>query len=227
MRKTLVLIGFLFVMSNLQAQNNLFLRFQGGPSLPLSDLASKIYTVDECGGFAKTGLHRGVDIGYFFNENIGIGLMTSTNSHSVDTKTWGEKAFEPDIDSIVEVSSEKWKMNYLMGGIIFRYPINDKFQINARLFGGMLNATSPEIEIYALELNHSQIVIERESAKSSVFQYTIASGVEYRLSEFIAFSLMANYSSGKTEFEYLQGQGKDCNKNSVINISLGALFYFF
>ncbi|MEA3495754.1 MAG: hypothetical protein U9R42_06935, partial [Bacteroidota bacterium] len=67
----------------------------------------------------------------------------------------------------------------------------------------------------------------RESAKSSVFQYTLACGVEYLLNNSIAFSLMANYSSGRNKFEYMQALEKDVQQNSVINFSGGVVYYFF
>lgn len=226
MKKIFVIVAFVFGFVYLSAQSNMSVTIGGGGAFPLSELASTEYDIEHSGGFAKPGYFYSAAVFVHYNPKIAFGIRNDRFYLTVDTKKWEEAAFEPGIDSIVKISSNSWYSKHIYGGFSYRFSINKRLFVTAKLYLGSAKVIAPEVTIDAVSLKGDVLKFQRKESADNCFAVSTDIGIEYILNKNFSITTSINYHNFKPNFEFTNNLSSTELRSGYLNLSCGINFYF-
>lgn len=143
MKKIIGLMAvLLLVFMSANAQNKdvqngfFFLSITAGPSIPVSDFASKNFDNSQA-GFAKTGVDVNLDFGYQLHQYFGIVSTFLYSNNSLDISDFSETG----------ISVDHWQYYGGLAGPMLTLPINEKAKVDFKLLAGITNVNFPTFKI--------------------------------------------------------------------------------
>lgn len=200
------LLMILLSSLNLSAQNKPFeVRLNYGYSLPMGQFASHEYKRDsiEYGAYALLGLNFTSEAVWYFLPYLGVGLNYSSSQYRIATYYYLEDkdADDPAATNFTMISG-KWNIKSYMGGLVFRYPVTAKLNLNVQAFGGVYRSQTPDQFYSANYFGIGYYKWFKSSAISYTYSMQTGVGVNYSLLENVSLNLFAEYTYSQAVFHY-------------------------
>lgn len=196
----------LFSSMNLSAQIKPFeVRLNYGPSLPMGQFASHEYKRDsiEYGAYALLGLNFTSEAVWYFLPYLGVGVNYSSSQYRIATYYYLEdKDADDPAASNFNMISGNWNIKSYMGGLVFRYPLTKKINLNLQGFGGIYRSQTPDQYYSANYFGIGNYRWFKSSATSYTYSFQTGAGLNYRLLENVALNLYAEYTYSQAVFYY-------------------------
>lgn len=227
MKKLLFLVTMLAISLITIAQQNgktgeprSFLVLHAGPSLPVEDFHSSVFTNTDA-GFAKTGFNINLSYGYQLAENLGLVANGFYNNNTLDNATIQrqmENEMNLNAGELAGLKLDHWKWYGLTIGPAMMHNLNPKLAVDVRVMGGIANANTPRIRFENEEL------VSEDWAVTGVFQ----AGADTRivLGNNLFVILNAEYTYMKPKFHVTSNIQETVaelvkQKISVVNVTAG------
>jgi len=134
------------------------LALSAGPSFPVGPFGSKDYNNNPEAGLAKTGYNLNAQLGYYINEDFGIGASLIYSKYLTESMTVNQ----------IEFSADHWQYYGLLIGPLYSFKASKKFLIDVKSLFGLTNVNSPAFTY------HSQLVIKEDWAFTFALQLAVA-----------------------------------------------------
>jgi opacity protein-like surface antigen len=227
MKKLLILIlclysGYVGFAQDKQS----WITIKGGASVPVGNYAG---TDLEKSCFTQTGVNFGIEGAWSILKYLGIGGQFGYNLHTVNVSVlgWEKVQADPFLEDLY-IRSEPYNSITGMLGVYGSYTFWKKFQVTAKVLGGVMWMKSPyqlyKPQYFLVEPKWYEIT----SAKDYNFAIAAGLGVQYNLSSCIGLKLEAEYDYSKMVFSFRTGNGvrNDYRNISFINTTLGLVILF-
>jgi hypothetical protein len=149
--------------------------FNFGLALPLGDFANKTALPQNdsthAHGFASTGFHFEIGVGYLFSKNVGIAGCLGGSVCAFDAAAYSAVYNVPPTFS-VSASGKHYVAQYLIGPYFF-FPLSDNFGLEAKIMAGIITSRYPDVTIASNMPGNFQ---------AQMYSYTLGSGFGYAFS---------------------------------------------
>jgi hypothetical protein len=223
--KKLTIFIFLFLSIKSFSQLTGEINFNAGLGLPLGDLPKEEWLNPES-GFAETGYNFGVDVSGFYKDTFGVGFGFSNFYYPVDEDPMVEQAFEPGVDSVVEINSDDWRISYNMLLLKYRYHFNPRFALGIIAKVGWMRNRAPQITVKALDVSGKNIVLQRDAESATALATGLGLQLNYLFKDNYGFNLSTNFTMADARYEY---KGGDVIVNRMLysyGVNAGVFFLF-
>lgn len=221
---TYSLITFIlsFYLTGINAQNNnSFVGFRSGISIPFGDFASK--SLDN-GTFAQLGFQSAGEGAWFFKPHYGIGASVGVNFNPIDVSALGAAMVQsnPFLDDVY-IRSESFLTITTMAGPYVKFPIANKLSFTGKIIAGLLYGQTPyqlyKPDFFGVDVEFYEIT----SARDWKFSWMAGAGLRYDISPCfgLVFDSELMYDTFEFNFQTLTGSRTDKEKFAIINLSLG------
>lgn len=209
---TLVLLIGLSVAAQdkkIKPNNKFFISIAGGPTIPVSDFASKNFN-NENAGLAKTGFTTNLQFGYQILKNLGVTTTVLYSTYNLDVSEFAQYG----------VTADHWQHYGLLAGPMFTWPVNDKLKTNFKVLGGIMNVNSPLVE-FADGTN----LMNEEWATSFAMQLGADLRISFTPNLYLITNVDYNFMKPKFDGGIYVGDGTPTSafeqKINAINASIG------
>lgn len=203
--------GLLAQQNKLNNAKNSFV-FGSGIGMPFSNYGNANIT-NQNAGLAENGLLFELSYKRIIEEKFGLSLLYRTQFNKIDKDKIKASFKAIGASEIHKVSLSSWELNSLMIGLFSHYPLdqNNKLSLLLHFHAGISMVTLPDIEVvYETNPNtYASIKNNHLSENSKSFSFMLGSGLQYRVSQKIAFSFNADLFYSKPNFEYLPPSGNN------------------
>jgi len=145
-------------------------------------------------GWAKTGFHFNVHIGYKFSDYIGGMAMIGGNMNGFNTTAYDSKN-NPLASNGATTATSHYIGSYLAGPFL-NLPVSDNFAITIRALAGLM--TAKYAELTGTEGSFSGV---SKIASVSTFGYDAGAGVKIGITDAMGFALNVDYLGGTPVFK--------------------------
>ena len=201
MKKIISTLTVMFLITSISiAQNdNGYIGISFGPSIPMSDLASKSAD-NSAAGYANSGAIFDISFNYKLGDgDFGIVALLRGQANAIDAQELANSAASLYPGILWTVESDPWSIGGFLFGGYATFPISNKASFDAKAMLGFLSATSPELHITASNQASSVWVISNEATASS-FAYCISSGFKFELGDKMYLLSNIDYLASNPEF---------------------------
>ena len=223
------------VLDNLNKdQTKGWVGFSAGPSFPIGAIANTNPS-DSTSGFAKTGAHLNLNIGYQISGPVGICVILHSTANPINADAYS-KALSQALPSGINGSFEikPWQMSGILAGPYFKLPSYGASSFHLRALVGYANVRNPETKIILSKYGYQSLVATKESNEFMAFSYSLGGAANVKLNKFIQIMLNFDFLTAtptikdlKTTFSngapYYISTAYD-QPYSVINITLGIAY---
>jgi hypothetical protein len=174
---SVALVSSIALQSAAQGEKG-FVGLSLGPNVPMGNFNSRNVNNGEA-GFARTGGSFDISAGYKLGgSHFGITAMLRAHSNSYDVQPLVEdlKFQAPQVNWNVESSA--WRMGGLLLGGFGSIPISEKVYFDARALVGIVNATSPQINITGSDATET-FWVKRDARTARSFAYLFGAGFKF------------------------------------------------
>ena len=194
-----LVIALLIYVFNVFSQEKGYIAVSLGPSIPLSDFASK--DIDkESAGFAKTGAIFDISFGYKIGKNFGVaallrGQANKTDAQAMANEMGNKMSFQVD----TRVESKAWNIGAFMLGGYATVPLEKKLSFESRIMFGFMSATYPNVTFTFSDADES-VLVKRTGSTATSFAYLMGAGIRYNAGKRLC--LLANFDYLGSNPEY-------------------------
>ena len=176
--------------------------FRYGYSLPMGQFSSHKYND---GAYALFGATASIEGIYYLNENLGFGLNISGSSYPIAVGFFLQDKDSADADfTYIHLKSSPYYLRSFTGGIYYRIPFAERFNISFKGLGGILWALSPD-QMYAARSNlQTDLVVtwEKTSSRSIRASFIAGTALNYKLFTNVDLMLETEFSYGRSIFGF-------------------------
>ncbi len=161
-----------------------------GPSFPVGAMANT-NLLDSTSGFAKTGLHLNINIGYQISGPIGICMLFHSTANPINTDAYGKAISQALSGSGIygSVEIKPWQMSGILVGPYYKLPSYGATSFYLRALIGYANVTNPENKITLSKTGYQSVVATTESVDFMTFSYSLGGGTNIKLNQYIQLIL--------------------------------------
>jgi opacity protein-like surface antigen len=189
-------------------------------------------------GYAKTGFHFNINVGYKLNEYVGAMILVAGNLHGFNSKSYtADYGASYSSDNYINITGTSSYIGSYLIGPFFTIPAGRKLDVNIRAIGGLQTANASSItEVEHTPVSQTSTTIVYTTA--SGFGYNLGAGIAYRVSDKLSLPFTIDYLGGNpmitshTSTDAASGKstasdGYHLNMGvNIINISVGAVLHF-
>jgi hypothetical protein len=218
-------ISILLLLSFLQAwaqDKPSFIAIRSGASFPVGKFHSKSLPD---GGYAQTGFNVSMEGAWFFKPKFGIGANAGINFHPVDVLSLAnDKIKEDPFLQELTIRSEPYTTITAMAGFFTDIPLWKNLSFTGKVLGGLVYGRTPyqlyKPTYYLVTVNWFEVT----SASDYKPSFLAGAGFRYDLATCIGFTLDAEFTYTKMDFDFLTADNTirtDYRVYSFINLAAG------
>jgi opacity protein-like surface antigen len=195
-----LIVALLLFVFQVFSQDKGYIAVSLGPSIPLSDFASK--DIDkESAGFAKTGAIFDISFGYKIGKNFGVAALLRGQANKTDAQAMADEmgnklSFQVD----TKVESKSWSIGAFMLGGYATVPLEKKLSLESRIMFGIITATYPNVTFTFSDAEES-VLVKRTGSTATSFAYQIGAGIRYDVGKRLCLLANFDYLGSNPEFK--------------------------
>ncbi len=204
-----VLLAFMVVETSfsqtsgdsLQKGKQSYIAITGGLNVPLGAFANT--GTKNNAGFAKTGFSAGVSFARVLWKNMGVAAMYRFQNNTINnTSLTNQKTASQFPDSAWSVVTTPWKVNILMAGYYYSYPLDKakRICVDVKLMLGGVRTYSSGYTL-TTPLGSSLLSITQPVSIANSFGYCVGLGFKFNVTDDVYLLLHADYMQSKPEFK--------------------------
>jgi opacity protein-like surface antigen len=179
-----------------------YLAITGGLSIPVGDFGS--YNIKNNGaGFANNGFNAGISFAHVFWKNMGVAAMYRFQNNTINnTGLTNQKTASQFPDSAWSTVTTPWKVNILMAGYYYSYPLGraKKIYFDVKLMLGGVRTYSSGYTLTAT-LGPNLLSVAQPVSVANSFGYCVGFGFKYNITDDVYLLLHADYLQSKPDFK--------------------------
>ncbi len=203
----LLIVTFLVLTCNSFSQEGVIASINFGVNIPMGEYGNTDFS-DPASGFAKAGGNLNLQLGYKFNDYVGVGalaggLVNRLDQQKISNEVIDKNNFDPNKTAIV-VETKQWGLGGLLVGALVSIPLGRKAAIDGRALAGIFYIYSPEIRVditdKTVNPNEKHYILQ-EKGKAPAFTYDLGASFRYNLRGSKYISLNCDYIASHPEFK--------------------------
>lgn len=200
--------------------NRGFIKIKGGADYPLKPSAFFSDENVNYSSYLNIGYLEGIEIGYYFSQNIGLSIGLLSNQSSVDSDSYA-KDFLSGTQTLSSVNIGQFFSGSFYFGLLFDLPFSEYCSMTSKLALGSFMVWRPAGEIQYYDQGVLTSYSEKRELASS-FSPMFGLGTKIKLIEKMSLFVDAEYQFGNFVFSKQDGT----EQIKMIMLSIGLSYNF-
>ncbi len=203
MRKSLLIISLLVIVSlSVKAQER-YIIISGGLTKPLSDFASSNFDNSEA-GFATDGYNFGFELANFFSPWFGLGGSFKFNNAGFNSQVYNDvlsERYDNRFDTIY-ISSGDYSLHNFLAGPYGKIDMGDHLSIFAKTFIGVMSSFRPDQSlVYRNYGDLEDSYLFSEGKLTGAFAWNFGAGINIKITNSFSIIALADYIAANPKFD--------------------------